>query len=262
MSHGTASRGFRVTSRDLEIARWIGRLRMASAAQVADRFGVGRAVGYARLSGLVKLGLLEHLRIFHATPGAYTTTKTGLAAVDLNLPPARVDVRTYHHDLELSSLLIELERDFGRDRLRTEREMRSADTAVGRGPAKRPEFAVPLTGRSGQLQLTPVGHPRLHFPDCAVVCGEVGGSMLAVELERTAKGRPRLRQILSAYVAARHVSEVRYVIANIRVLDLVRSEVASARAEGLVTIQTRPERPGGVADRLGDYVANSKVAAG
>jgi hypothetical protein len=81
---------------------------MTSAAQVAERFGLGRAVGYARLSGLLRLGLLEHARIFHATPGVYMATRAGLAAVDLTIPPARVDVRTYDHDLELSSLVIDL----------------------------------------------------------------------------------------------------------------------------------------------------------
>jgi hypothetical protein len=72
---------------------------MVTATQVAERFELGRAVGYARLKGLVGLGLLDHARIFHAAPGVYTATRAGLAAVDLALPPARVDVRTYNHDL-------------------------------------------------------------------------------------------------------------------------------------------------------------------
>jgi hypothetical protein len=61
---GGLPRGFRVTARDREIVRWIGRLRIATAAQVGERFVLGRAVCYARLSGLVRLGLLTHLRIF------------------------------------------------------------------------------------------------------------------------------------------------------------------------------------------------------
>lgn len=88
MSRAVSSRGFRVTRRDREIVRWIGRLRMVTAAQVAERFAVGRAVGYARLSGLVKLGLLEHSRIFHATAGVYVATRAGLDAIGLTLPPA------------------------------------------------------------------------------------------------------------------------------------------------------------------------------
>ncbi len=195
---------------------------MATAAQVGERFDLGRAVSYARLSGLVRLGLLEHARIFHATPGVYTATRAGLAAVDLALPAARVDVRTYHHDVELSSLVIELEREFGRERVTTEREMRASDTPVGAALVERPRFAVPLTGGRGRLVLTPVGHPRLHFPDCAVTRAGGDETILAVELERTPKGRARLRAILSGYVAARHIGLVRYYPTNRRVLDLVK----------------------------------------
>jgi hypothetical protein len=107
----SAARGFRVTARDSAILRWIGRLRMATAAQVAERFELGRAVSYARLAGLVRLGLLDHARIFHCEPGAYTTTGPGLSIADLQLPAARIDVRTYAHDVELSWLVIALERE-------------------------------------------------------------------------------------------------------------------------------------------------------
>jgi hypothetical protein len=157
-------------------------------------------VAYARLAGLVALGLLEHARIFHGAPGVYLTTRAGLATVDLALPPARVDVRTYDHDVELSSLVIELEREFGAGRLVTEREMRAVDTPLGDRAAQRQRYAAPLTGDRGQMRLTPVGHPRLHFPDCAVRGRGPNDAILAVELERTAKGRTRLRGILSAYV--------------------------------------------------------------
>lgn len=238
MSRARSSRAIRVTSRDREIVRWIGRLRMVTAAQVADRFDLGRAVGYSRLSGLVKLGLLEHTHVFHATHGVYTTTRAGLATVDLALPPARVDIRTYAHDIELSWLVIELEREFGDDRLATEREMRASDTPLGAAPAERPRFAVPLASRRGQLQLTPVGYPRLHFPDVALASAG-DGPILAVELERTAKGRARLRAILSAYVAARHIGLVRYYPTNERVRDLVQSEVTGLKAARLIQIDAR-----------------------
>jgi hypothetical protein len=238
-----------LTPRDREIVRWIGRLRMATAAQVAARFELGRAVGYARLSGLVKLGLLEHNRIFHATPGVYTATRDGLATVDLDLPPARVDVRTYEHDLELSSLVIELEREFAPYRLTTEREMRSIDTPLGGAPRERPRFAVRLTGGGGQLQLTPVGHPRLHFPDCAVASVDGKNAILAVELERTAKGRTRLHQILSGYVGAHHVAAVRYYPMGGRVRALVEAEVARLRAERLIELKDRSGPDASVATR-------------
>lgn len=219
--------GFRLTPRDREIVRWIGRLRIATAAQGADRFKLGRVVSYARLRGLVRLGLLEHARILHGAPGVYLATRAGLASVDLDLPPARVDLRTYRHDLELSSLVVDLEREFGHERISTEREMRATDTPLGAAPARPLRFAVPLAGAGGQLQLTPARHPRLHFPDCAVA-GEADG-LLAVELERSAKGRARLRRILIGYVGARHIRAVRYYALGDRVRELVASETAGHR---------------------------------
>jgi hypothetical protein len=211
---------------------------MASAAQVAERFGLGRAVTYARLRGLVRLGLLEHARIFHGAPGVYLATRVGLACVDLEVPPARVDLRTYAHDLELGSLVLELEREFGRDRVRTEREMRAADTSPGRPAGELPRFAVSLTGARGQLQLTPAGYPRLHFPDCAVIgAGDESDRLLAVELERTAKGRTRLRGILAGYVAARHIGSIRYYVRGDRVRNLVEDVVTAHRAAGLIEVR-------------------------
>jgi len=239
MRRSASSQGFRITPRDREMVRWIGRLRMVTAAQVSERFGLGRAVGYARLNGLVRLGLLAHARVFHAAPGVYTATRAGLSTVDLELPPARVDVRTYNHDVELSSLVIELEREFGRDRLTTEREMRATDTPLGAAPKQRPRFAVSLTSGRGQLQLTPAGHARLHFPDCAVTGTEEDDPILAIELERTLKGRARLRSILSAYVAAHHVGFVRYYPTSEHVRELVETEVSTLRAKSLIEVWDR-----------------------
>jgi hypothetical protein len=235
VARAAPAHGFRVTSRDREIVRWIGRQRMASARQVAGRFRLGRAVTYARLGGLVRLGLIEHARIFHAAPGVYLATRTGLATVDLQLPPARVDLRTYDHDLELTSLVVELEREFGADRVWTEREMRAADIPAGPASCTRPRFAVPMSGARGQLQLTPVGNPRLHFPDCAVTLGP--DRVLATELERTAKGRARLRRILRGYVSGRHISAVRYYAVSERVRELVGREVAAQRADQLIEVR-------------------------
>jgi hypothetical protein len=113
---------------------------------------------------MVRLGLLDHARIFHGQPGVFLATRSGLSIAELELPPARIDIRTYGHDLELSSVVIELEREFGPERVRTEREMRAADTDLGPPATKRQRFAVALSGARGQLQLTPAGHPRLHFP--------------------------------------------------------------------------------------------------
>lgn len=167
-------------------------------------------------------------------------------------------MRTYDHDLELSCVAIDLEREFGRDRLTTEREMRASDTPLRASPREPPRFAVPLTDGRGQLQLTPVGHPRLHFPDCAIRGSGGQDALLAVELERTAKGRSRLRRILAAYVGARHVTGVRYLTRTLAVSELVTAEIAALRAERLVDVRLRADLP---EQRAAETIGDAKIPA-
>jgi hypothetical protein len=214
-------RGFRVTHRDLAMVRWIGRQRFVEAGQLAGRFGMDERNAYRRLRGLVSLGLLEHQRILHGRPGVYLATRVGLAAVELNLPPARVDLRTYVHDLGAVDLCVELEREFSAELVVTERELRSRDTA-----AERPRYAVML----GQ-QTTRRG---LHFSDLAVELGD--GRPLCVELELTAKSSGRLDQIVSAYVRGRHIAAVRYYAAPAAIRAVERA-VARAGASQLIDIR-------------------------
>jgi hypothetical protein len=230
--------GFRITARDRAIVRWIGRQRMVTAAQIGERFELGRAVSYARLGGLTQLGLLEHQRIFHAEPGVYLATRQGLHAVDLELPPARVDLRTYRHDVELSSLVIELEREFGRERVVTEREIRAIDTpSQHQESGYEPRFGILLNGSGGRPP-TLARHPRVHYPDAVVVRTAESSGIRAIELERTTKGRARLRSILQAYVAARHIDEVRYYVGRPETARLLENEIERSRAGSL--IQLRP----------------------
>src|SRR4051812_47437756 len=117
---------------------WLGRLRFAEARQVACRFGMDERNAYRRLSGLVALGLLDHRRVFHAQPGAYLATSRGLRAAGLRLAPPRLDVRTYAHDRTAAGVVIALEREFGSERVVSERELRSRDS----GAPQRPSYAV------------------------------------------------------------------------------------------------------------------------
>ena len=232
---GVRCEGFRVTPRDREIVRWIGRHRMVTAGQVAERFGLGRSQCYGRLTGLVRLGLLWHDRLLYGQPGVYLATRSGVDLADLALPPATVDLRTYEHDLQLVSLISALERAApAGTAVWSERELRAMDAPAGR-PATtyQPRYAV-LLGHGAQLRLTPSGSPRVHFPDAVVV--DDRGDVAAIELERTPKGRTRLRAILRAYVAARHLARVRYFVPDERVHALVTEEIAGLRAERIVEV--------------------------
>jgi hypothetical protein len=205
------------------MVRWIGRQRFAEAVQVAGRFGMDERNAYRRLRGLVGLELLEHRRVFHAQPGAYLATRQGLAAVELDLPAARIDVRTYVHDRDAAALAVDLEREFAAELVVTERELRSRDMS-----AEKPRYAVMLGA-----QVTRRG---LHFPDLAVELGD--GRPLAIELELTAKGSGRLDQIVSAYVRGRHIACVRYYAAPAAIRGVQR---AVARAGASQLFDVRPK---------------------
>lgn len=220
--------GFRVTERDVEIVRWIGRQRFVEAGQIARRFGMHERPVYRRLRGLATLGLLAHRRVFHGRPGAYWATRAGLRATGVRLPVAGIDIRTYDHDRIATTIAIELEAEFGANAVLTERELRSRDTAVDQ-----PTYSV--RGRRSRL-----GPRGLHFPDLAVDRGE--GSPLVVEVELTAKGRTRLESIVAAYVAARHIGGVRYY-ASIRARTGVEKAVARAGATDLFDIRAVDDHP-------------------
>jgi hypothetical protein len=70
------------------------------------------------------------------------------------------------------------------------------------------------------------------------VASERADGILAIELERTLKGRARLRRILHAYVAARHVGAVRYYAARTAVERMVKDELHKQRAHSLVEVRS------------------------
>ena len=226
--------GFRITDRDVAIVRWIGRLRMASADQIAGRFGLGRAVAYARLGGLVRLGLLEHQRIFHGSAGVYLATRAGLDTAGVGLPPATVDIRSYVHDLELSSVVAQLEAEFDSALVVTEREIRARDIAPNTAPdgrssryaCRRAEASSrsPLSGtRDFTSRTLPWSRER--------ACDRWRSSWSAHQRDERGSGG-----ILSAYVAARHLDGVRYIVDNDAVERLVRSEADALRAGSMIEI--------------------------
>jgi len=215
-----------VTARDIEMLRWIGRLRFAEANQVARRFAMDERNAYRRLRGLVARELIVHQRVFHAMPGVYCSTSSGLVCAGLRLPRPRLDIRTYAHDRAAASVTIELEAEFGPPAVRTERELRSHDA----GDPPRPRYAV----RRGYG----LGRRGLHFPDLAIELDD--GKSLAVEIELTAKGTRRLDSIVRAYLGGRHHC-VRYYAAP-AALGGVERAVARAGARDLLDIRALEQR--------------------
>jgi hypothetical protein len=191
----SSRRHVRLGERDLAILAWLARQRFATASQIGERFSIGVNRTCRRLGQLGRAGYVERRRPF-TSPSAYLASKTALAVVGSELPPARVDVRTYRHDLGVTDLVIEYE--LAGARIVTEREMRMHEALRTGTFAAR--FSPELYGAS----------PRRHFPDLAVQLDD--GSVQAFELELTPKRTGRLRAILKAYRRSPHIASIVYYV--------------------------------------------------
>lgn len=207
---------------------WAGRQRLVTAAVLAKRvWRIGRFGGGGKLDGdgqvsekrianrlwrLASVGLVDGKRHFYSGPAAWTVTAKGLREAGVNLPAAKVDLRTYEHDLHLASLCVELEREFPDGNVLTEREIRQID-----GGVDEPGYAPGSLGGSGVIQ-------KLHYPDFAIE-PEPGADPLVIELELSPKGSRRLGAIMRLYAGARHLSGVRYYVADERTELAVRRSI-------------------------------------
>src|SRR3954471_6058526 len=119
--------GFRITARDETIVRFVGLQVGVEARQIAAWQAMDKAHVFRRCARLVELGLLRQERVVHGRPGLYLATKAGLEFAELELPAARVNLWSYIHAVELVWLYIDLEREFGPDRVLTERQIRTLE---------------------------------------------------------------------------------------------------------------------------------------
>ena len=145
--HGTART--RLTKRDLEIARWLERVGIAEAEQVARRFELWPSKAYARLRALSARGLVVHERVLYGRPGVYRP------------PGRRVRPALYEHELAVTDLTVE--RELRGERTLTERELRQAGArwTVGRdGSRHTPDLAVPEAARAYEVERSSKGARR------------------------------------------------------------------------------------------------------
>ncbi|HEU4973725.1 MAG TPA: hypothetical protein VFT50_01445 [Baekduia sp.] len=186
----TQSTGFRVTDRDLEIVRWLGRVRLASVEHVRLRFGMGRTKAYERLAGLVARGLVVRERHVPGH-GVYVATREGLRVAGLAMAPARVSLGALAHDLACAEVVARIEAGLPAARLLTERQLRAHVHHTG-DDSFRPH--VRQDGR----------RDARHWPDLALLTGSREPGWLAIEVELHRKGARRLEAILDGYWHAAH----------------------------------------------------------
>lgn len=184
-------------ARDWEIVRWVGRLGAVTLSQLRLRFGLGRTVGYRRVAACVEGGVLERVDLLRWQPSLIRATRRGLRLTGLPFGVAQAPPELVGHWTACAWVALALEREFGSEALRSEREIRVAERW----------HAEPLA--SAKLGENPDGSDRLHRPDLAIL---LDGRTISVEVELTPKAPKRLETIVRAWRRARWVDSVRYYV--------------------------------------------------
>jgi len=174
----------RLTKRDMEITKFLSRVKVARPDQIEDRFQISRSSAYDRLRFLGEIGLVEALGGISPSGKVFAATRAGNKMSQLGLPTAKPTVGYLEHDLAMTSAIAELESS-GIACL-SERELRAHQHFVG----DRRFLFDRDDHRSGRI--VP------HLPD--IVCEiEPRGPFIAIEVERMPKDAPRWREILSGF---------------------------------------------------------------
>lgn len=214
------------TARDAEIVHFIGQVGAGSADHIMARFGMGRSWAYARLSSLVRDGLLEQRTLLHRQPGLYIATREGLRWTHQSrVGVFRVSPGGFRHAWELTTVVVGLQARLPGWQVIAEREMR----------ARERNTEIPIG--SVRLAELPGGGVALHRPDIALVSALPDRERYAdvVEVELSLKSAQRLSLILRAYTRARHLNHVYYLAAP-EVIGPLGRAVSAMRASDVVTV--------------------------
>jgi hypothetical protein len=210
------------TEKDGEIVDWLGRLGAAGAEHVMARFQMGRSWAYARLSSLVRDGLLEQKQLLHRQPGLYVATAEGLRWQGLQrLGVNRLSVGGFEHARRAATAAVALHLGLPGWTMLSERELRVVESECDE---------LVASARLGELA---GGRPALHRPDVALISPQ--RRVLAVEIELSVKAPRRLQAICRGYARARHISHV-YYLANRAAARAVSRAVAASRSQDRITV--------------------------
>jgi hypothetical protein len=187
--------------------------RLVLGTQVQELLRVSDDAAAKRLRALARDGYLACRRIFYGQPACCQIRPRGLAAIGSDLPPPRLKLACYEHDVGVAWIWLGAHRGtFGPLReVIGERRLRSGDGRLrAEAIADEPTLAgdEPLGVRLGGVGRG--GRERLHYPDVLLVTAE--GERIAVELELSSKGRARLEGILLGYAGDRRIDGVLYLV--------------------------------------------------
>ena len=223
MLSGDGRRGRRITDRDLEILRWIGRHGMVTAEQVASKFFargpgvVGTRAAYRRLDILEKLALIKRDQTpYWRAPKVVRVTAAGASLAGVGVRPARYVEGEVRHAVALVDLMEQLHTHYRDSTLRTEREIRTDrwhEQASGRRDIGRGRIP------DGQLTLRT-------------------GRVVAVELDLTPKRSKDFERILRAYRQEKFDEVWWYVVPG--AVDRVRKLVEDNRCDDFMDVRAIP----------------------
>lgn len=207
----------RLTERDQEWLRWVGRFRGVTAGQVAGWFlpavASGTKIVERRARTWRALGLATAQPVLAEVPQLHNLTGPGMAAVGLDGPVRHVNVGTCRHDVAVTDLAVWLHHARG-SRMRTEREIRAREPNT----ASNPQWALLAQPGAGR---------RLLYPDLLTLEDRDGDRrVFAHEVELAGKDRRRLVALMLSYARADHIYRVRYYAHH-----SVRERIERAAAE-------------------------------
>ena len=173
----------RLTADDLVLIRWINKYKRVTVGQALIFLGVSKQNVYRRVKRLVDNGYLVHERIFHGKPGIYYPTHKGVNAAGDLMPPARVNLTDYDHDLKVVDIALHFEKKYGY--WKSERELKS-DKGISGGFGS-----------------------KTHIPDGIT---KINDTLIGIEVELTRKGKDRLKKIFMQHVRSIDYQKVWYFV--------------------------------------------------
>ena len=205
--------------RDRELVRLIGRHGVMRLKQVMRAMEVGRTATYRRFQRCEAAGLVERLMIPGVGPVLHAT-RDGIRYAGLGLPVAAISPGGVDHMLRCATVAISAGRQYGHERVLTEREIAFAEAIEERPIA---------SAKIGSVH----GHPRYHRADIAILRDK---GTIAVEVELTPKAPQRLRAIIAAWCRASWIAEVHYLCAPGQTRRAVERAVAKVGAGDKIAI--------------------------
>ncbi|ERI35400.1 hypothetical protein M707_21975 [Arthrobacter sp. AK-YN10] len=202
-----AERVWKVTARDEEIIRWIGRWPFVTIEQIEREWKrrqepISVKVIYRRLLALKTLGLIDVERGWSDTPSAYFLTREGMNLADIIGPVVRPKLAQIKHDMAVVDLADWILRERPTYRLVTEREIRREDTPrdYHSDAARPPRYAI--------MRRLSAHKTTRFFPDLVTI--DPDERMTVHEMEHSPKEIRRLVDLMGSYLQADHVYTVRY----------------------------------------------------